>query len=116
MTRSRYRRRRRADAGKPAVGAQSACRTTHAADRSWRIGAHADLRRRGTAGRHVRDGLLELSLCRIRSGTAGSGGATHQELTVDQIRRLILEAGCEPVERDTLYNVVREWPAEDSLP
>ncbi len=33
-------------------------------------------------------------------------GATHQELTVDQIRRLILEAGCEPVERDTLYNRV----------
>jgi aminodeoxyfutalosine synthase len=36
-------------------------------------------------------------------------GTTHQELTVDQIRRLILEAGCEPVERDTLYNrIVRD--------
>jgi hypothetical protein len=30
-------------------------------------------------------------------------GATHQELPVSEIRRLIREAGCEPVERDTLY-------------
>jgi len=36
-------------------------------------------------------------------------GSNRQELTVDQIRRLILEAGCEPVERDALYRpVVRE--------
>ncbi len=34
------------------------------------------------------------------------GGATHQELTIDQIRRLMREAGCEPVERDTLYRPV----------
>lgn len=40
----------------------------------------------------------------------GGGGTTHQELTVDQIRRLILEAGCEPVERDTLYNRVVRHP------
>ena len=33
-------------------------------------------------------------------------GTTHQELTVDQIHRLIREAGCEPVERDTLYRRV----------
>lgn len=37
------------------------------------------------------------------------GGTTHQELGVEQIRRLIREAGCEPVERDTLYRpVIRE--------
>lgn len=32
----------------------------------------------------------------------GAGG-THQELTVDRIKRMIYEAGCNPVERDTLY-------------
>ncbi|MFO0972737.1 MAG: CofH family radical SAM protein [Phycisphaerae bacterium] len=36
----------------------------------------------------------------------GGPGNTHQELTVDQIRRLIRETGCEPVERDTLYRRV----------
>ena len=35
------------------------------------------------------------------------GGSTHQELTVDKLKRLIVEAGCEPVERDTLYRTVR---------
>jgi aminodeoxyfutalosine synthase len=34
-------------------------------------------------------------------------GATRQELTVPQIHRLLAEAGCEPVERDTLYRQVR---------
>jgi len=33
-------------------------------------------------------------------------GTNRQELTVDQIRRLILEAGYEPVERDSLYRPV----------
>lgn len=33
-------------------------------------------------------------------------GTNHQELSVEQIRRLIREAGCEPVERDTLYRPV----------
>jgi aminodeoxyfutalosine synthase len=33
-------------------------------------------------------------------------GTNRQELTVEQIRQLILEAGCEPVERDTLYQPV----------
>ncbi|MGB2985417.1 MAG: CofH family radical SAM protein [Phycisphaerae bacterium] len=38
----------------------------------------------------------------------GDGG-TRQELTVDKLRRLIVEAGCEPVERDTLYRrVIRD--------
>jgi aminodeoxyfutalosine synthase len=39
--------------------------------------------------------------------------ATHQELTADQIKRLIVEAGGVPVERDTLYRRVvrdgRDW-------
>ena len=34
-------------------------------------------------------------------------GTTHQELTVDRIRRLIREAGGEPVERDTLYRAIK---------
>lgn len=34
------------------------------------------------------------------------GGDTHQELSVDAIRRLMVEAGCVPVERDTLYRPV----------
>jgi aminodeoxyfutalosine synthase len=33
-------------------------------------------------------------------------GTTRQELTVDQIHRLIREAGCTPVERDALYRPV----------
>ena len=33
-------------------------------------------------------------------------GTTHQELSVDKLRRLIVEARCEPVERDTLYRRV----------
>ena len=36
-------------------------------------------------------------------------GDTHQELTVDRLKRMVVEAGCEPVERDTLYRrVVRD--------
>jgi len=46
----------------------------------------------------------------------GSGGSTHQELTVDKLKRLIREAGCVPVERDTLYRrVIRDdktWHVE----
>lgn len=34
-------------------------------------------------------------------------GTNRQELTVDQIRALIREAGCSPCERDTLYRPVR---------
>ncbi len=45
----------------------------------------------------------------------GDGG-THQELTVDKLKRMIVEAGCEPIERDTLYRrVVRDektWRVE----
>ncbi len=33
-------------------------------------------------------------------------GATHQELTVERFQRLITQAGCRPVERDTLYGPV----------
>lgn len=34
-------------------------------------------------------------------------GTNHQELTVDQIKRLMREAGCDPVERDSFYNEIR---------
>lgn len=34
-------------------------------------------------------------------------GTNRQELSLDQIQRLIREAGCFPVERDSLYNPVR---------
>ena len=33
-----------------------------------------------------------------------SGGTTHQQLTVDELQRLIREAGFTPTERDSLYN------------
>lgn len=43
-------------------------------------------------------------------------GTTHQELSVDKLKRLIVEAGCVPVERDTLYRrVIRtdtSWHSE----
>ncbi|HVT82367.1 MAG TPA: aminofutalosine synthase MqnE [Phycisphaerae bacterium] len=41
----------------------------------------------------------------------GGAGNRHQEQTVDSIRRLIVEAGYEPVERDTLYRRVIRDPA-----
>lgn len=34
------------------------------------------------------------------------GGTTHQELSVDRMTRMIVEAGGEPIERDTLYRPV----------
>jgi len=44
-----------------------------------------------------------------------AGSDSPQELTVPELRRLIEEAGREPIERDTLYNlVVREKPSEKS--
>ncbi|MHC4696739.1 MAG: CofH family radical SAM protein, partial [Planctomycetota bacterium] len=43
-------------------------------------------------------------------------GTTHQELTIDKLGRLIAEAQCEPLERDTLYRrVIRDetsWHVE----
>ncbi|NLX21830.1 MAG: CofH family radical SAM protein [Phycisphaerae bacterium] len=43
-----------------------------------------------------------------------AAGGTHQELTVDRIRRMIREAGRIPVERDTLYREVIRDPAEST--
>jgi aminodeoxyfutalosine synthase len=51
--------------------------------------------------------------------TKREGDGTHQELSVDAIQRLIIEAGFTPIERDTLYNeVCRTPPAppESSVP
>ena len=36
----------------------------------------------------------------------GGAGNRHQEQTVDEIRRLVIEAGYVPVERDSLYQRV----------
>ena len=48
-----------------------------------------------------------------------AGATTPQMLSVEDIRRLIVEAGREPVERDTLYrritrdpNDIRNWKVE----
>jgi aminodeoxyfutalosine synthase len=38
-----------------------------------------------------------------------AGASTAQALTVDELVRLIREAGRRPVERDTVFGVVREW-------
>ena len=39
----------------------------------------------------------------------GGEGNTHQELSAEQMRALMHETGCQPVERDSLYrSVVRE--------
>jgi aminodeoxyfutalosine synthase len=40
----------------------------------------------------------------------GGLGNRHQEQTVADMRRLIAEAGCIPVERDTLYRPVERYP------
>jgi aminodeoxyfutalosine synthase len=48
--------------------------------------------------------------------TRRDGATTHQEMPVETLQRLIYEAGCVPVERDTLYRrVIREgadWSVE----
>lgn len=48
-----------------------------------------------------------------------AGAETPQALSVDEIRRLITEAGREPIERDTLYHRVEregaEWQAAEPL-
>jgi aminodeoxyfutalosine synthase len=48
-----------------------------------------------------------------------AGAETPEVLTVEQIRRLIVEAGREPIERDTLYRRVRRvgttWQAAEAI-
>ena len=48
-----------------------------------------------------------------REGDAAA--PTHQELHVQDIRRVIREAGREPVERDTLYRPVRRQTASGEV-
>jgi len=52
--------------------------------------------------------------------TKVGGGDTHQETTVTDLRRAIIDAGYEPVERDTLYNPVQRyganWEVADAIP
>ncbi|HWE97856.1 MAG TPA: radical SAM protein [Tepidisphaeraceae bacterium] len=47
--------------------------------------------------------------------TKREGDGTHQELHEKDLRRLIREAGREPVERDTVYRPVRRDPATDRV-
>jgi aminodeoxyfutalosine synthase len=47
--------------------------------------------------------------------TKREGDGVHQEMTVQQIRRLIREAGLMPVERDTLYKPVERDPQDRVL-
>jgi len=47
------------------------------------------------------------------SGTSAPLVSTHQELHIEDIKRLIREAGREPVERDTLYREIRRDAAVD---
>ena len=42
-----------------------------------------------------------------------AGSDTPEEMTTSAIRRLIRSAGREPIERDTLYNVVTGADAPD---
>jgi aminodeoxyfutalosine synthase len=42
--------------------------------------------------------------------THAAGASTPQGLSVEELRRLVREAGCEPVERDTLYRAIRRGP------
>ena len=42
--------------------------------------------------------------------THAAGALTGEEMTVDELVAMIRQAGRIPVERDTLYNVMREWP------
>jgi len=42
--------------------------------------------------------------------THAAGARTGQEMTVTELVTLIRQAGRIPVERDTVYNVIREWP------
>jgi aminodeoxyfutalosine synthase len=42
--------------------------------------------------------------------THAAGAQAGQEMTVAELVAMIRQAGRFPVERDTLYNVVREWP------
>jgi len=43
--------------------------------------------------------------------THAAGAQAGMEMTVAELTAMIRQAGRVPVERDTLYNVVREWPA-----
>ena len=38
-----------------------------------------------------------------------AGAPTAQSMTVHELVRLIREAGRRPIERDTVFNVVKEW-------
>ena len=44
-----------------------------------------------------------------------AGAATPEVLSVEEIRRLIVEAGRDPIERDTLYRPVERDPEDPAI-
>ncbi|HNQ23272.1 MAG TPA: radical SAM protein [Phycisphaerae bacterium] len=73
-----------------------ACADGHGGDAACGQGAESA---EGAAG----DGSASAE--ELRSGRR-AGGFSRQELTVEELSRLIVEAGCTPVERDSLYRRV----------
>ena len=57
-------------------------------------------------------GLQILDIAAIAKIAHAAGALAGQEMSVAELVTMIRQAGRIPVERDTLYNVVREWPAE----
>ena len=53
------------------------------------------------------------------NGADNESGGTHQEVSVNDLRRAIIEAGYEPVERDTLYRPIErsgaDWHVAEDL-
>jgi len=47
--------------------------------------------------------------------THAAGAKTPEVLSVDELVRLIREAGMRPIQRDALYNIVREWDAAPAV-
>jgi aminodeoxyfutalosine synthase len=45
-----------------------------------------------------------------------AGSETPEGLTTAQLTALVRSAGREPLERDTLYNIINIPPAEQSVP
>jgi aminodeoxyfutalosine synthase len=66
----------------------------------------ADTLRVHAVARLMLDNIPHVKAFWIATGVEVAQQGTPEAMTTDQIRRLIREAGREPVERDTLYNVI----------
>ena len=65
-----------------------------------------DRRRAGPDFAVVSAWMISMGLCRRNGSTTWRGAATPEAMTLAEIGHLIRTAGRDPVERDTLYNVV----------